>query len=78
MAADRIALQHTAQVLDSASKYAFHAKRAALAVADVRLAAGAPAYGHGGAGLPQLLQVPDADLLCRAEAEIDTAEVRPQ
>ena len=76
MAADRIALQHTAQVLDAASKYAFHSKRAALALADVRLAAGAPAYGHGAAGLPQLLQVPDADLLYRAETEIDLAQVR--
>ena len=70
--ADTLALQHTAQLVDRAGRLAFHSKRQHLTPADVMAAAGE--QGYGGASLPQLLQVADADLLFRYEAELDTAE----
>lgn len=74
--AERLALQRAAEVLDTAAKYAFHSKRAALAVADLRLAGGAPGHGDASSPLPELLHVSDAvDLLCRAETEVLTSEV---
>lgn len=75
MAAERLAVQHTAAVVDAAAKHAFHGKSVQLSLLDVRLAAGAPVHGHGGAVLPQLLRVLDTDLLCRAEAELNTTQV---
>ncbi len=75
--AERLALQWSAEVLDYASKYAFHSKRRATTVADLRLAGGLAGPGDAMAPWPQLLRVQDAaDLLCRAEIESIVAEVR--
>lgn len=75
--AERLALQWSAEVLDCASKYAFHSKRAVLTVADVRLASGPLRHGGAAAQWSQLLRVQDAaDLLCAAEMESMVAEVR--
>ena len=66
--------QAAAHAADRGLKRAFHCKRAALAVGDLP-----KVYGHGGAGLPQLLNVPDAEgLLARAEGMVDTSQVSLQ
>lgn len=75
--ADTLAIQQTAHVIDRAGKLAFHSKRQHLTPMDVVAASGE--QGYGGAALPQLLHVPDADLLYRFEADLSASEtVRAQ
>lgn len=63
--------QLAAALLDRGVKRAFHCKRAALAVGDLPME-----YGHGGASLPQILNIPEAEgLLARAEGMVDTSQV---
>ncbi|PRW20666.1 transcription initiation factor TFIID subunit 6-like isoform X1 [Chlorella sorokiniana] len=65
--------QNVAAVVGQGVAAAFHAKRTGLAIADLP-----KGYGHGGAGLPQLLSVPDAEgLLVRAEGMVDTWQAPP-
>ena len=71
--ADTLAIQQTAHVIDRAGKLAFHSKRQHLTPMDVVAASGE--QGYGGAALPQLLHVPDADLLYRFEADLSASEV---
>ncbi|PSC74770.1 transcription initiation factor TFIID subunit 6-like isoform X1 [Micractinium conductrix] len=70
--AERLALQRTAEMVDTAAKYAFHSKRSVLTVPDLHVAGGASGHGDAAAAMPQVLRVTDTvDLLCRAEAEVE-------
>ena len=74
--AERLALQRTAEMVDTAAKYAFHSKRSVLTVPDLHVAGGASGHGDAAAAMPQVLRVTDTvDLLCRAEAEVEATNV---